>query len=278
LLEDVSPRLSAYLGVVVAALAAAGVAVGITLDTRTTPQQPKAAAGKPPVPQGLTGPAAAKIVAAFENWPHGSIDTMQQLGLRYSGGKTPAAKRTAAIVQYYRGIALLWAGYPSDATSALEQAKKLGKDTMIHNQADSFLHSSFFQSGPPFYPVFTPTQPNKLLERGSRLQLEGHQASAERVYQRAVREQPGNVDAQVAAAVGLFDEDNLVPSFSHLGPLTSKYPRSQVVRYYLGWLLVWTKQAPQGLAEWRKTVALGPTTKLGKAAQHLLSAIAQKQG
>lgn len=272
-----SPRLSVYVGVAVAALAAAGVVIGLTLDTRTTPHQPKAQPGKPPVPQGLTGPAAAQIVAAFKDWPHGSIDTMQRLGLRYSGGDTPAERHESALVQYYRGIALFWAGYPDDASSALEKAKKLGTNTMIHNQADAFLHGGFFQNGPPFYPVFTPATPNELLEQGSRLQLQGHQVSAERVYERAVREQPGNVDAKVAAAVALFDEDNLTPAFSHLGPLTKQYPRSQVVHYYLGWLLIWTAQAPAGEAQWRQTVALGPKTKLGTAAQQLLTAIAKKQ-
>ena len=51
------------------------------------------ASGKPPVPQGLTGARRPQIVAAFKNWPHGSIDTMQRLGLQYTGGTTPAQRQ-----------------------------------------------------------------------------------------------------------------------------------------------------------------------------------------
>jgi hypothetical protein len=266
-------RASLYLTVAVVALAAAGIVVGLTLDTRTTPHQTKAQAGKPPVPQGLPGDIGKQIETAFRNWPHGSISTMQRLGLQHLGGATPKERRQSAIVQYYRGIALFWAGYPDDASQALERAKKLGTNTMLHNQADAFLHGSFYNNGPPFYPVFTPSGPNKLLELGSRLQLQGHQVSAERIFQKAVRQQPNNVEARVGAAVALFDEDNPTPAFSHLGPLTTEFPRSQVVRYYLGWLLVWTAQGAAGEAQWRKTVELGPQTKLGKAAQQLLDAI-----
>ena len=51
-----SSRLSLYVAVGVACLVAAGVVVGLTLDTRTTPHQPKAVAGKPPVPVGSQPP------------------------------------------------------------------------------------------------------------------------------------------------------------------------------------------------------------------------------
>ena len=114
-----------YLTVAAAAIVAAGLAVGLTLDTRTTPHQPKGAPGKPPIPR-LSGSVGAEIVAAFSEWPHGSIDAMQRLGLQHAGGKTVAARRTSSVVQYYRGVALLWAGYPRDAEAALELAKKLG--------------------------------------------------------------------------------------------------------------------------------------------------------
>jgi tetratricopeptide (TPR) repeat protein len=268
-------RSSVYLGVAAAALVAAAIVVALTLDTRTTPHQPKGASGKPPVPQGLTGGVGRQIQSAFRNWPKGSISTMQRLGLQYNSGKTPAARRQSAIVQYYRGVALLWAGYPSDAQTALERAKTLGRDTIIQGRADNLLHPEFFQpaQGPP-YPVFVPSKPNTLLERGSSLQQQGRQVSAERVYTRAVKEQPGNVEALVAQAVGLFDEDNLTPAFSHLGPLTARFPKSQIVHLYLGYLLVWTAQGRQAIDQFQKTVALGPGTAMGKQAKKILDAIA----
>ena len=268
-------RSSVYLAVVAAALVAAAVVVALTLDTRTTPHQPKGAVGKPPVPQGLTGGVGRQIQSAFRDWPKGSISTMQRLGLQYNSGKTPAARRRSAIVQYYRGVALLWAGYPSDAQTALERAKTLGRDTIIQGRADNLLHPEFFQpaQGPP-YPVFVPSKPNTLLEQGSRLQQQGRQVSAERVYTRAVKSQPGNVEALVAQAVGLFDEDNLTPAFSHLGPLSARFPKSQIVHLYLGYLLVWTAQGQQAIDQFHTTVALGPGTAMGKQAKKILDAIA----
>jgi len=271
-------RASVYVAVAVAALVAAGIVVGLTLDTRTTPHQPQAASGKPPVPQGLTGKVGRRIETAFRDWPHGSISTMQQLGLRYAGGKTPKERRQSAIVQYYRGVALLWAGYPADAQTALEKAKSLGRDTIIQGRADNLLHPEYFQpgQGPP-YPVFVPTRPNKLLSRGSLLQQQGRQVSAERLYARAARQQPGNVEALVAKAVGLFDEDNPTPAFAQLGPLTGRFPKSQVVRYYLAYLLVWTAQGQQAVAQFKKTVELGPGTQLGKAAIKILEGVASSR-
>jgi tetratricopeptide (TPR) repeat protein len=274
----VQSRASLYLTVAIAAVAAAGIVVGLTLDTRTTPHQPKPASGKPPVPSGLPGTVGAQIEAAFRDWPHGSIATMQRLGLLHSSGATPAERKTSALVQYYRGIALIWAGYPADAQGALESAKKLGRDTIIQGRADNLLHPEFFQpTSGASYPVFIPTQPNPLLQRGSQLQAQGRQITAERLYARAAKQQPANVEALVAQAVGLFDEDNLTPAFSHLGPLSARFPKSQVVHYYLGYLLAWTAQGQQAIDQFEKTVELGPGTKLGKAAKQFLAGIAANQ-
>src|SRR5262249_2810049 len=151
----------------------------------------------------------AQIIVAFSEWPHGSIDALQKLGLQHAGGKTVAQRRTSSLVQYYRGVALLWAGYPHDAQGALELAKKLGRNTLIHNRADNLLHPNFFQetTGGPGYPVFIPINSDRLLARGSEEQQAGHQVTAESLYARAAKLHPKSVDAKVAAAVALFDED-----------------------------------------------------------------------
>jgi len=263
----VSPRSRIYLNVVLAVVAAVGIVIGLTIDTRTDPAQPATIQGKPPVPSGIAGPAGAQIEQAFRDWPHGSIGTMQQLGLQY---------HNSAIVQYYRGVALLWAGYPSDAESALELAKKLGRNTYIQGKADNILHPNYYApASPPYYPVFVPTGRNALLQRGSELQVEGHQVSAERLYRQAARLDPGDAQAQVAVAVGLFDEDNIVPTFATLGPLTARFPRSQSVHYYLGYLLSWTDQRSLAISQYEDTVKLGPATALGRAATAFLDAIAK---
>ena len=126
----------------------------------------------------------------------------------------------------------------------------------------------------PTYPVFVPMGRTPSFAR-SILQSQGHQVSAEKLYQRAVQLAPSDDEAQVAAAVGMFDEDNLTPSFSHLGPLTKRFPQSQVVRYYLGLLLAWTNQGTEAVDQFEKTVKLGPKTELGKAATQFLAGIQQ---
>ncbi len=263
----VSSRLRVYLNVALAALAAAGVVVALTLDTRTDPVQPQAFSGKPPVPVGIPAPAGPEIEQAFRNWPSGSIDTMQRLGLTYP---------KSAVVQYYRGVALIWAGYPGDAETALQLAKRLGRNTIWQGRADDLLHPNFFEpgNGPP-YPIFQPVGHNTLLARGSLLQQQGHQESAEALYQRAAKLAPGDAEAQVAAAVGLFDESNIVPAFAHLGPLTARFPRSQSVHFYLAYLLSWTHQTSQAIAQYEDTVRLGPRTVLGREATRVLEAIAK---
>jgi tetratricopeptide (TPR) repeat protein len=270
----VPPRIALYVNVAIAAIAAAGLAVGLTLDTRTTPHQAKPFPGKPPVPTNLPAPYGPMIEAAFRDWPHGSIDTMQKLGLEYGNDTSP--RRARAIVAFYRGFALLWAGYPGDAETALENAKKLGRNTPIQGEADNLLHPGYFQpTSGASYPVFIPTRPNKLLSRGSELQAEGHQESAEALYARAARLAPNDDEAQVAKAVGLFDEDNLTPAFSHLGPLVARFPKSQSVHYYLGLLLAWTSQGSLAITQFEDTVKLGPTTQIGKAATRFLDGIKQ---
>jgi predicted Zn-dependent protease len=257
-----SPRQRVLVTVAGVAVVAAGVVVGITLATRQTPTQPRPLEGKPGVPKALPTPAASRIRVAFREWPHGSLDAMQALGREYP--RDP-------VVKLYLGVALLWSGFTADAVAPLEAAKRLGRDTPWEIQADNLLHPQYF----PDYPVFRPVRPNSLLARGSRLQAEGHQRSAERLYARAARRAPLDDEAQVAAAVGRFDKGDLSASFSRLGPLTRRFPRSQSVPYYLGLLLAWTGQRDPALVQLRRTVSLGPSTVLGRNAQRLVTGIEQ---
>ncbi|HZO98260.1 MAG TPA: hypothetical protein VFB42_12900 [Gaiellaceae bacterium] len=255
-----SYRLQLALTVAAVAVAAAGAVVGITLATRDSPPKLHPQPGKPPVPDALPGPAGAAVRQAFAGWPDGSLVALERLGRDYP--KDP-------VVQLYRGIGLLWAGYTGEAEAVLERAKRVGRDTPWEVAADNVLHPQFFTG----YPVFTPVRPNPLLERGSRLQARGRQHSAERLYARAARLAPGDDEAQVAAAVGRFDKDDLNASFSRLGPLTRRFPHSQVVRFYLGLLLAWTGQRDQALVEFRRAVGLGPRTELGRSAKQFIDRV-----
>ncbi len=255
-----SLRARVFLVVAATAAAAAVAVVGVTLATRQTPEQPQAQAGKPPLGQSIPTPAEARIRAAFNEWPDGSLETMEALGREYP--RDP-------VVQLYRGIALLWGGYTSDAENVLQKAKRVGRDTVWEVRADDLLHPEYFAG----YPVYQPLRPNALLQRGARLQQEGHQHSARRVFDRAARREPSSDEAQVAAAVARFDKDNLNASFSRLGPLTRKFPESQTVRFYLGLLLAWTGQRDASIAQFEKTVALGGGTELGRAGAQFLERV-----
>ena len=174
------------------------------------------------------------------------------------------------VVQFNFGTALFCAGYVADAEQAFRQAKKAGYDTYYEMRADQILHPQFFQPTDGLYPIFQPQHPNPLLIQGVVLQRRGKQHSAEKLYARAARLQPGNDEAQVAAAVGRFDEDDLSASFSRLGPLVKRFPRSQSVRYHLGLLLAWTGQRDQAIAEFRLAQRLNPRSTLGRQSSAFL--------
>jgi tetratricopeptide (TPR) repeat protein len=242
--------------VVLAAVAAAALVVGVTLATRQTPTQPHARKGKPPADAiGLVpSQATPQIRRAFADWPHGTLATMRRLA---------GANPRDPSVQFNYGLVLLWSGYDADAASVLRVAKRVGRDTPYEISADSLLHPQYF----PGYPPFQPIERNPLLLRGARLQAQGRQHSAERLFELAARRAPDDDEAQVAAAVGRFDKGNLAASFSRLGPLSRRFPRSQSVRFHLGLLLAWTGQRDAALAEFRKAAALGPKTALGQEAK-----------
>ena len=260
--RGMSPHLGARVWVALAAALAVVIVVTVTLATDQNPPKRVAHAGKPPLAKVLATPEAAKIRAAYATWPHGSLDEMVALGQNYPHDP---------VVQLYLGIALIWAGYDSDAEAPLRAAKKWGRNTSIEIQADSLLHPQYF----PDDPIFTPISDNPLLVQGSKLQLEGHQHSAERLYERAARKAPNDPEALVAVAVGRFDKDNLSAAFGQLGPLTKRFPRNQLVRYFLGYLLAVTGQGKTAVVEFKKTVALGPDTVLGKNAEAFLTRLKQ---
>ena len=79
------------------------------------------------------------------------------------------------------------------------------------------------------YPIFEPHGPNRAARAG--LAAAARRATSTRrsaSTPRAARLQPGDDEAQVAAAVARFDEDNLSASFSRLGPLVAALPAQPV--------------------------------------------------
>jgi predicted Zn-dependent protease len=244
------------------AVLAAGIVVGVVYATHQSPSQPTAQCKQSPKPFIVPGTPTANVAAvraAFARRPVAAARALEPLA--FEAPKDP-------VVQFNYATALYCAGFIADAVQAYRAAKTAGRDTYYEIQSDLLLHPQFFtQAG---YPPFLTQSHDPLLVQGAILQRAGHQHSAEKVWAKAARLHPGSDEAQVAAAVGLFDMDNLSASFSKLGPLVRRFPKSQSVRYHLGLLLVWTGQRDQAITEFRLARSLGPKTTFGREAGKLL--------
>src|ERR1041385_346821 len=250
-----SPVVRTRLVVGLVALIAAGTVAGVVYATRQTPEQPKAQCKHSPKPFLVPGVPSSHVEAvrlALAQPPKAAAHALEPIALRDPNDP---------VVQFNFGSALYCAGYLADAAQAYRAAKKAGYDTYYEIQADATLPPQFSQQGPP---IFEPQGNDPLLLQGVVLQRQGRQHSAERLYERAAKLHPDQAEGQVAAAVGRFDEDNLSASFSRLGPLTKRFPRSQTVRFHLGLLLAWTGQRNLAVREFRLARSLGPATRLGK--------------
>ncbi len=249
-----------------AAVAAAAVVAGVVLATRQDPPQPatRCDPATPLIVPGVATSRAAAIRAAFA-----------LRGKRAALALEPVAQAAPkdAVVQFNYGLVLFCAGYLNEASQAFRTAKSAGRDTIYEMRADEVLHPQFFAPQDGLYPVFQQSRPNRLLAQGVLLQRQGHQHSAERLYLRAARLQPDDDDAQVAAAVGRFDEDNLAASFSRLGPLVKRFPRSQSVRFHLGLLLAWTGQRDEAVRQFTLARRLGAGTPLGRQSATFLDGL-----
>jgi Flp pilus assembly protein TadD len=247
--------------VAVAALAAAAAVAGVVYATRQDPTQPKVLCKKHPAVQvvpGVPSPYLGAVRTAFAKGPVSAARALE--GLANEHPKDP-------VVQFNQATALLCAGYVAEATQGYRRAKKAGRDTYYEIKADNLLHPQYFDNG---YPPLVYEGHDSLLIQGQLEQRRFHQHSAERLYAKAARLHPNDADSQVAAAVGRFDMDNLNASFSRLGPLVKRFPRSQTVRFHLGLLLAWTGQRALAVKEFRAARELGAKTTLGTEADAFL--------
>jgi tetratricopeptide (TPR) repeat protein len=260
-------RKRTYLLVAAIAVAASATVAGVVYATRQTPQQPTAQCKQRPSPLIVPGVASRNLVAvkaAFRQNPKAAAQALEPVA--QSSPRDP-------VVQYNFGVALYCAGFFSDASQAFRAAKSAGRDTYYEMRSDEILHPNFFRPTDGLYPIFQPQHSNRLLIDGVLLQRRGKQRSAEKLYQRAARLHPNDAEMQVAAAVGRFDEDNLSASFSRLGPLVKRFPKSQSVRFHLGLLLAWIGQKTRSQMEFERAVALGSNTTLGREASAFLKGI-----
>ena len=311
-----SPRVRVYGIVAGCAVAAAGLTVGITLATRTTPPKPpQGRSGLPPLVLdlgvrtdreavdlrraanlyngGKAGRAAAifarypsveaRVGAALAAWPGGFSK------LRALAGEHPRE----SVVQLNYGLGLFWRGDDAGAKAAWSAARRDQPDTPYAVRAGDLLHPNFPRGLPTFVPSFRPpavlarlSPPRQLafLERNARaedeharllygvaLQRLGRPVSALREFESAAALAPHDPEAQVAVAVGRFDKANPSKTFSLLGPLAKRYPKSQSVRFHLGLCLLWLASVQQAKQELRLARAAGPRTPLGVEAAAFLA-------
>lgn len=260
-----SPRLRVWLVVGAAAVAAAGIAVGVTVVTRSDVHE---ATSKPPpyVADPTVPPSVARAVReALQAWPAGTVRRLRILAARYPD---------SAFVRLELGLALALAGSPTDASRAWHQARQVQPDSPSAVRATDLLHPNTPPGLPPFVPSFTRarTTAQRHLLRGIAFQQALRPVSAEREFAAAARAAPEDPEALTAAAVGLYDKERPVRAFSRLGPLSRRFPHAQSVRFHLGLLLIYLGEIPQAKRQLALARAEGPRTPLGKRADTLLKA------
>jgi tetratricopeptide (TPR) repeat protein len=167
-----------YLVVAVAAVVAAGGAVGVTLATRSTPLQVVKQKGAPPLAldfglrsddqtKALAQAAQlydagkrdeagaifrrydsveAQVGAALADWPTSSLARLQVLATQYP---------RSAVVRLNLGLAQFWDGRSDEAAVSWRAARRLEPDTFYAIRAEGLLHPNFAPGLPPF----TPSEP-----------------------------------------------------------------------------------------------------------------------
>ncbi len=227
---------------------------------------------------------AAQVGVALSAWPHGTLPRLESLARAYP---------RSGLVRLHLGLVLAWTGRTAPARDAWREAQRLAPDSLTAVRAEDFLHPDF----PPGLPQFVPSFPLSsriarlpaprqlaVLERrartdgvrarllyGAALQRLGRERSAARQYAAAAQADPNAAEPLVALAVVRFTKADPSRTFSRLGPLSSRFPRSQSVRFHLGLCLLWLRQVDAARRQFSLARAAGPETVLGREAGRFLT-------
>jgi tetratricopeptide (TPR) repeat protein len=232
----------------------------------------------------------ARVGRAFVAWPDVTVDRLNALA-----GLHPRSP----VVQLNLGIALYWAR-KAGAEDAWKAVVEAAPDTPYAVAAGNLLYPGFARDLPRFVPgeslpanlgARSPALQLAELERRARhgdrlatlyygvaLQRLGHQLSAARVLGAYAKAHPGDVEAQVAAAVARFDKAKPVEAFSRLGPLTRRFPDAATVRFHLGLLLLWSGEVKEASRQLRLALRAEPGSAVGREAARYLRAVGGTTG
>ena len=227
----------------------------------------------------------ARIGSAYAEWNENGLETMKSLA---------AAHPASSVAVLHLGIADYWAGRNADAIAEWEQTAKLGADSPYGVKAEDLLHPSLSIPGLPYLVLdFGPSPQTAKLPAAQQLAALARAAakpdarakllygsalwglerplSAERQFEAAARLAPHDQLARTAAAVGAFTKANPVKAFSRLGPLTGVFPKSALVRFHLGLLLLWSGERKKAVEQLRLAAADQPNSPYAQDARRLLS-------
>jgi tetratricopeptide (TPR) repeat protein len=270
----------------------------LELGLRSDPEARALARAQALYARGHLAPAAAifrryhsleaELGAAFSSWRGpASLQVVRRLAARHP--HDPAALLNLGWADYQ-------AGRNADAVAAWQQASRLGRNSPYGVDAEDALHG-----GPAGLPPLVTglTLPRGLARLPAARQLAALRrearrpdvhakllygialwnlrlpVSAERQFAAAARLVPHDPLARTAAAVGLFWKSDPTPAFARLGPLTATFPRSPVVQFQLGVLLLYIGERAKAAEHLRAALADGPRSPYAQPARTLLASLAR---
>ena len=208
----------------------------------------------------------AQIGAAFAAWPDGGLDALKRL---------VASHPHSALAELHLGLAYFRSGRNADAVQAWRRRVQVEPDSSAAVSPPISSIPSLLAPGLPFIVHDAPAAPRvaslpppqelRALARAARRPMRTRSCStASRSGTCGGRSRPNGSSgaaaalapndpmALTAAAVGSFSKARRCSRSRSSGPLTGRFPRSGVVRFHLGVLLLWTNE----LAKARKQLAL----------------------
>jgi tetratricopeptide (TPR) repeat protein len=225
----------------------------------------------------------AAVGAAVAGWPTTTLSRLRQLASEYP---------KSALVRLHLGLALYAGGGDQAAEAQWREALQVEPDTPSALRAEDLLHPEMAPGRPFFYPSFRgasvrgDSAAEQLAELrqaankgglranllyGVALQRVGRFVSARGAFARARAIDPQSLDARVAEAIGSFSKGAPADAFSRLGPLSASHPRSPVVRFHLGLLLLWLRDVEEARQQLQRAANADRGGFYGKEARALLS-------